>query len=248
MPATMPEDEGTSHPMKPAVALFAKPPVPGEVKTRLSPPLTPKDAAMLYAAFLADMATMLAASPRWEWHCYSVDPEGQRTLWPEGAPDPSSWRPQTGEDLGERLTAAFADLLREGRGGAVIVGSDHPTLEADRIGEALDALGGADLVLGPTPDGGYYLVAASRPVPDLFAGIPWSTPRVLEATRERAAAAGLTVALLDPWYDVDTPEDLVPLGRHLRALARRGGATVPASRTLAVLDRLSAAGVLPVKR
>jgi rSAM/selenodomain-associated transferase 1 len=234
--------------MKPTVALFAKPPAPGEVKTRLSPPLTRDEAAALYAAFLADMAAMLASSPRWDWECFSPEPERQRSLWPEGAPEPSSWRAQVGDDLGMRLTAAFADVLGEGRPEAVIVGSDHPTLEAERIDAALDALAAADLVLGPTPDGGYYLVAASRPVPGLFDGIPWSTPRVLEATRERAAAAGLRVVLLDPWYDVDTAEDLVPLVRHLRALERGSGAPEPRSRTRAALERLIATGSLPPGR
>jgi len=224
--------------VKPGIGLFAKPPVPGRVKTRLTPPLSPEEAADLYRAFLEDLAAMLEADPAWDWLVYSTDPRGQETAWGAGAPRPRAWREQRGEDLGARMEAALGELLDEGRPAALLLGSDHPTVGAGRIREALDALGGADVVFGPTTDGGYDLVGLSRPAPGLFHEVPWSTPRVLVATLDRAEALGLRPALLSPWYDVDTPADLVFLRRHLRALERVDPAVCP--RTRACLGRLPA--------
>jgi rSAM/selenodomain-associated transferase 1 len=203
--------------VKPVVALFAKPVVPGRVKTRLVPPLAPEAAASLYAAFLGDLAGMLSGDARWEWCVASTDPAAQRETWPE-APAPPSWLRQSGADLGERLSRVLEGLLASGRDRVIAVGSDHPTLTSGMVAAALDALPGADVALGPTEDGGYYLVGASHPVPGLFTGVPWSTPRVREATETNARRLGLTVATLAPWYDVDSVEDLLALRRRLVTL------------------------------
>jgi hypothetical protein len=197
------------------VGLFAKPPRPGKVKSRLVPSLSPEDAAGLYAAFLGDLAETLGAGDAWRWWVYSTDPEEQRTSWPEGAPLPAGWRHQVGGDLGERMHHALAELLEEAEA-AVLVGSDHPTLPPRFLHRAFSELeAGADVVLGPSLDGGYYLVGTRRPRPTLFEGMEWSRPSVLARTEERAREAGLRAVRLPRWYDVDTMADLHFLRTHL---------------------------------
>lgn len=204
------------------VSLFAKPVVAGEVKTRLSPPLRPEQCARLYGAFLADIALMLASEPSWEWVVHSTDAERQRATWPDVAPPPMGWRAQEGEDLGRRIEAALDDLLGEGRRPVVLLGSDHPTVEARLVEGAFTALENADLVLGPTLDGGYYLIGSNRPHPGLLRGIPWSSGEVLPRTLDRIEETGLKLALVRPWYDVDRVDDLEFLRTHLRALDLAG--------------------------
>lgn len=206
--------------MNPGIGLFAKPPLPGRVKTRLTPPLTPEEAAGLYASFLSDLALMLDSEPSWDWVVYSTRPGEQEATWEAGVPRPKAWREQRGADLGARMESALGELLAEGRPAAALLGSDHPTISAEQIRSAMDALREADVVFGPTLDGGYYLVGLSRPAPGLFDGVPWSTPEVLEATLDRVDRLGLRPAFLPPWYDVDTPADLAFLRGHLEALVR----------------------------
>ncbi len=211
--------------MKPAVGLFAKPAVPGQVKTRLIPPLTPPQAATLYAAFLADVATTLATGNAWDWVVFSTDPQAQRATWPDPAPRPSAWYRQEGPDLGARMDHALTRLLEEGRPAALLVGSDHPTLDPAILTRGVVSLEQAEVVLGPSTDGGYYLVGTTRPQPELFRDMPWSSPEVLGRTLSRIRGLGLRLADLPPWYDVDTPEDLHFLRSHLHALALSGHAT-----------------------
>lgn len=118
------------------------------------------------------------------------------------------WVPQEGHDLGERMAAAFAAAFGQGARRVAIIGSDVPWVSRSTVCEALAALDAHDVVLGPARDGGYYLLALDRPRPALFTGIAWSTPSVLAATMERAGALGLSVRLMDPLADIDTPEDL----------------------------------------
>jgi rSAM/selenodomain-associated transferase 1 len=133
-------------------------------------------------------------------------------------------RAQAGADLGARMAAAIADELADGASAVVLVGTDSPTLPGAYLQRAAAWLGDdAEVVLGPAADGGYYLVGARRPLPQLFAaGISWGTPQVLPATLLRLrelAAAGTRVALLPFFYDVDTPQDLWLLACHLRLAA-----------------------------
>jgi hypothetical protein len=223
--------------VKPAVGLFAKPVRSGRVKTRLTPPLTADEAAGLYGAFLADLANMLAGDPAWDWTVYSPDPEAQRATWPEAAAPPPAWGRQEGTDLGERMENALTALLGGGRPGAILVGSDHPSLDAAALHRGLELLGSSDVVLGPTLDGGYYLVGLRIPRPGLFRDIPWSTPRVLERTLDRIVDLGLRPGILPPWYDVDTPADLAFLRTHLRGLAL-AGPDGPCPITRRALDRI----------
>jgi rSAM/selenodomain-associated transferase 1 len=121
------------------------------------------------------------------------------------------YRDQGAGDLGARMLRAFRERLAGEGSRAVIIGTDCPSLDAATIASAFAALEDHDLVVGPALDGGYYLVGLQAPQPVLFRDMPWGTARVLSETLERAAAAGLSVARLQPLADVDRPEDLAPL-------------------------------------
>jgi uncharacterized protein len=221
--------------------LYTKPAVPGRVKTRLVGELSAEQAAALHQAFLEDVTErLLGAEARGElelWSAWELA-EGE-----ELPPGPGRPIPQQGLGLGERLFRGLS-LAAEAGGGAEAVaalGSDHPTVCLESIREAFDRLaGGADAVLGPSHDGGYYLVAL-RPGavrPELFTGIPWSTEAVLAETLARASALGLSVGLLAGGADVDTPDDLRRLARYL------GDDPATAARCPRTRDLLAAWGYL----
>lgn len=206
------------------IAIFARVPEPGLTKTRLVPALGERGAAELYAAFLRDTVARCTGAD-------GLDPE----LWIAGDPDGSTLadlagplprRRQRGGDLGARMAHALGRMIeRAGRG--VVVGSDAPTLPAVYLGLAREALDrGAEAVVGPSADGGYYLVGARDRVPPLFEGIRWSSPHTLHDTLGRARAAGARLAMLPPWYDVDTPADLRLLRAHLAVSPRAAPHTV----------------------
>ena len=209
--------------------VFARLPEPGRTKTRLAPLLGPHGAAQLYRAFLDDT---IAVARR----VGGVDLE----LWVEPREGADRWfaerhgdlmlRYQPDGDLGARLEAAFADAFADGADRAIALGSDHPTLPASYLARGFSTLRVLDLVLGPSPDGGYYAIGLHRRAwsraPALFRGVPWSTSRVLRHTRECATGLGLSRVELPEWYDVDEPEvlerlsgDLAPDSHTARALA-----------------------------
>jgi rSAM/selenodomain-associated transferase 1 len=199
-----------------ALVVFAKAPIPGQVKTRLCPPLTPDEAATLHGSFVLDTlertkaaATQfklpfdryLACSPSSTHVFFKIMEERQGVTLID----------QTGDDLGTRMAQAFENLFSRGYKHVLIVGTDVPSLPLEQYAQALTLLESHDLVLGPALDGGYYLIALNRSVPDLFTGIPWSTDQVLKLTQEKASTLGLKSALLAPWRDVDTIDDLQAL-------------------------------------
>ena len=211
------------------LAVFARSPVPGQVKTRLSPALPQVHAARLYGAMLTDTllaATASHADERW-------------VLWadaPGETPARFNARRQRGADLGARLRQAFEDLLPGTYDRALVIGSDTPPLTAAHLDEAFEALDQHDVVLGPTVDGGYWCIGLRRTAPSLFDDIPWSTREVLTRTLVRAHAADLratTVATLD---DLDTPHDLAMLTGALAAgLPACGRSTRAALGTMGLL-------------
>ncbi len=165
---------------------------------------------------------------------WASDPTGR-----SGFPVPGgvTVRRQLGTDLGERLSAAFAEMLADSTDRAVVIGADCPDIGPAVIREAFTALGEHDLVLGPARDGGYYLIGLRRPAPTLFAGVSWGTDRVLQETLERAERDSLKVATLGVLGDIDTPEDLVQFVAH-RSISPPG----PGPRTEMVLRDM---GLLP---
>jgi uncharacterized protein len=220
-----------------ALCIMAKAPEAGRVKTRLCPPLSPADAAALYRCFLLDKIAqareVAGAEP-----VLAYAPAEAAAVFEALAPG-FTLLPQRGADLTARLTAVCAELFRRGCDAAIMIDSDTPTLPTERLERAAAVMmkeGGCDLVLGPSEDGGYYLIGLSRPHPELFEGIPWSTPTVLEETLRRARALGLSAVTLPAWYDVDTAADLVRLQADLAA-GPDGG---PRHTRRFVLERLGA--------
>jgi hypothetical protein len=204
---------------------MAKYPAPGRVKTRLAAALGAEGACRLYRAFLSDLAGRLARLPgRVTWAYWPPESEFRRLL-PQ-----ARCRPQRGADLGERMAGALADEFGAGVRAVLAIGVDAPHLPAGVLAEAAEALAaGADVVLGPAADGGYYLVGLVAPVPELFRAVPWGTRGVLATTLGVAHRLGLRPHLLPVSFDVDEPADL----DRLRDLIARGEISLP--ETAAVL-------------
>ena len=222
---------------QPALVVFAKVPEPGRVKTRLCPPLTPDQAAALYDAFLRDALDRYAA--------LAVAPGGPAVrLYLGGAarepaglvPDGVGVFPQRGRGLGERMLRAFVETFAAGHDRAVVVGTDHPTLPDAFFGLAFDALRDPmTAVLGPSDDGGYYLLGLNEVAADLF-DMDYSHPDVFDDTLERVMDNDLTPVVLPAHYDVD---DGAALDRLVAEW--RGGADV-GRRTAAFLETLTGGG------
>ena len=197
--------------MKKRIAVFARRPEPGRVKTRLSPALPADLACELYAAMLDDtFETVRLAQADSRTVFWADFPDTERS------PAGFYWHAQKGAELGARLADAFDTVLVDGAH-AVTIGSDCPGLSPAVLERALAALDRADLVLGPATDGGYWLIGLRRPAPMLFTEMEWSTDSVFSQTLARAAEAGLSVETLPFLDDLDTPADLA---RLVSAVAR----------------------------
>jgi uncharacterized protein len=196
--------------MSTLLIIFAKEPAPGQVKTRLSPPLSPAQAAALYGCFLQDV---LAEMARLQEIALAVayDPASAREFFVQSAPDRVKLVAQADGDLSQRLIEAFDWGFAQGSEAVLIRNSDSPDLPGAYIQESREVLrsGRADVVLGPCPDGGYYLVGLRVAAPALFHEVAWSTDAVLRQTLARARQLGLKVHLLSPWPDIDAVEDLL---------------------------------------
>ncbi len=205
-----------------AVAIMAKAPRAGAVKTRLCPPLSLGEAAALARCFLLDKIAQVRALEGAAPVVAFSPPSARDDLAPL-APG-FQLLAQRGADLSTRLLNVVADLLAQGHAAAVVVDSDTPTLPPRLLQEAVDRLSrpGPDVVLGPTADGGYYLIGVRAARSELFDGIAWSTPDVLAQTLGRGERAGLSSVCLTPWADVDTAEDLVRLRAELAVAGARG--------------------------
>lgn len=197
-----------------ALAVMTKAPLAGKVKTRLTPPLTPAEAADLNICFLRDTAAAIAsATTKGLARGIGVfTPLGAESAYQDILPDNFELLPQRGEKFGERLTFASEDLLQVGFASVCLINSDSPTVPSECFNEAIDVLrqSGDTLVLGPSDDGGYYLIGLKKLYRALFENIDWSTEQVLGQTIERANQLDLKVHLLPAWYDVD---DRATLGR-----------------------------------
>lgn len=238
-----------------AIAIICKTPEAGKSKTRLSPPLTPAQCAELSSCFIRDLAANLASladDGRAEGYALYT-PVGSEQRLSRLLPEPFGMVLQSDGDLGARLDSGVRDLLALGHAGAIIVSSDSPTLPRQIFEAAVERLLAEDcVVLCPALDGGYTFIGLSRPHPELFADMPWSTADVHRLTVERARATGLPVHELPMWYDVDDRETLevlradlagAPLPFETTAAPRRPAPATAA--WLARFDHTAAATVTP---
>jgi rSAM/selenodomain-associated transferase 1 len=195
-----------------AIAVMAKASEPGRTKTRLSPPLTPVEAAALNTAFLADINANLAvaAAESKIARFMAFGPPRSAPFFHDLVPAEvgllETWLP----DFGDCLLYAVRSLLDLGYGAACVLNSDSPTLPTALLVAAAEALrpAGDRIVLGPSTDGGYYLLGMRHPHRRLFEDIAWSTAAVAEQTLQRATELGLETVMLPPWYDVDDAASL----------------------------------------
>jgi rSAM/selenodomain-associated transferase 1 len=202
------------------LGLFAKWPAAGAVKTRLAADRDPAWGARVAHAFLLDTVARLTAVDARRVLAYA--PPEREADFAALADGRFALQPQVGGDLGRRLSAFVEQELAAGARAVVLVGTDSPTLPVAYVEQAFAALERADVVVGPATDGGYYLVGCGPSRPPLFENIAWSTGRVLADTLAALADPRWRLAVLPPWYDVDTPDDWVMLCGHLAALRRAG--------------------------
>lgn len=195
--------------------IFVKAPVPGHVKTRLCPPLSLEEAAALYRAFVQDTVERLSGSDWTLEIAYKPIKPLENLSWLD--PEIPFFQ-QEGFDLGARLAHAFEKAFSSGARQVVAIGSDSPELFPSLLEKAFEGLNSTNAVLGPTHDGGYYLIGLSRPCPEIFSGIPWSTAKVYRETLEKISRLRLSWRELPKFRDVDTPEDLKSLRESLRRL------------------------------
>jgi hypothetical protein len=198
------------------LVVFAREPVAGRVKTRLARRIGDEATLALYRAFLEDVVALSEGVAERRLLRVAGDPESLAGL-------PIARAPQQGADLGARMVHAIRASL--GEGPVAIIGTDSPTLPREFLAEAFARLQKHDVVLGPSTDGGYWLIGTRVAIPEIFEGIAWSTPEVLPETLRRLA--GRDYSLLPSWYDVDEEADLEYLRLHLRSLP---GGVAPATR------------------
>lgn len=191
-----------------ATLLFSKYPKAGSVKTRMTPPLCPQEAAKLHRVSLGCTLEALHLLPQLDVHLV-ITPDERLNDFREqfGISDSKVWAQGDG-DLGERLVRAVERAFGEGHSRVLLLGADSPTLPMQLLLDAIDGLDSFDVVLGPCDDGGYYLIGMKRSVPQVFGNISWGGAEVATQTKERAEQAGLSLFELPMGYDLDRFEDL----------------------------------------
>jgi rSAM/selenodomain-associated transferase 1 len=200
-----------------ALTIMAKAPRPGRVKTRLSPPLTPEEAAAINTCFLMDTTENIGDLAD-QGACAGVisyTPVGDEHLFDGILPCGYRLVAQRGDGFGERLLTTAQDLFAYGFASVCLIDSDSPTVPREAFSIAVDALQeeGDRIILGPSYDGGYYLIGMKQPHPEIFENIAWSTASVFAETVAAVRNIGVELVTLPMWYDVDDAETL----RILRA-------------------------------
>jgi len=242
-----------------AIAVMAKSPLSGAVKTRLVPPLTFEEARALSASFLLDVTENIRLAGRHapiQGHVayapagaeMSFDGKlapGTRLVLADGSVD----MPSNVRGFGRCLLQAAQGLFALGYGSICLLNADSPTLPTEYLREAVEVLStpGERIVLGPADDGGYYAIGMRAPCAELFADIAWSTKHVTAETCDRAGRAGLQIVMLPTWYDVDDYTTLRRLMRDLSDMNARGSAgptPYPAPATAECFIRLGIGGFL----
>ena len=188
---------------------MAKAPVPGAVKTRLVPALTHEQAAEFYGVLLADQLEQLKAIDGVARYL-AYTPNDAAALMGKLGGDAYAYIAQRGDDLGQRMNQLCADLWHLGHRNVVLIGSDLPALPLAMLDEAFAQLSGEEhkVVLGPSQDGGYYLIGMNRPTPALFDKMTWSHDQVLAESTARLRRLDVPFAMLSSWFDIDTLDDL----------------------------------------
>jgi rSAM/selenodomain-associated transferase 1 len=206
--------------VKRALIVVAKQPIPGQTKTRLSPPLDPDQAAELYRCLLLDTLDLMKRVDGIQ-PVVAYAPPTAEGYFRRITANEFVLVPQVGKTLGQRLDNVLARCLQMGYEQVAVMNSDGPTLPVGHLQQAFELLDkpNIDVVLGPSDDGGYYLIGVKRPCPALFE-VVMSTSTVLEETLARAHEQDLCAECLPPWYDVDTPQDLQRLTDELLSLPR----------------------------
>lgn len=225
-----------------ALAIMTKEPRAGQVKTRLIPPLTMKEAAEINICFLRDMTALISMTAAREnvRGVATYTPAGAASAYADILPPGFHLVPQRGELLGDRLIFALEDLFRLGFESICLINSDSPTVPAQYLAEAAAVLAQPEdtVTLGPTEDGGYYLIGVKKLHRALFKDISWSTERVLEQTIGRSKQEGVKVHLLPTWYDVDDRTSLQRLCAELFSPAGKAAVGYGAPATREYLENL----------
>ena len=192
-----------------ALIIFAREPQMGQVKTRLQPALSAQSVLKLYQAFIKDTLVISRRINGADRFIYFTG--SRETPFLDQFAGEFTLVRQRGKNLGRRMYQAFLNCQRKDFEKMIMIGTDCLTVTVQDLELAFAKLDRFDLVLGPSRDGGYYLIGLNRNHPELFRRIPWSTSDVLQQTLDRAKAKGLAVTLLPSWYDIDRPEDLARL-------------------------------------
>ena len=201
------------------VIIMAKEPRAGDAKTRLTPPLSAFNASRLYKAFLRDTIELISARNEYDL-AIAISPPESISFFKNISPPGTLLIPIECEDIGDCLLKAMRELFEHGYSNVFAMNADSPTLPPTYIEEAIQRLELNDIVLGPSTDGGYYLIGLKQMYEELFKNIEWSTATVLSETLAKVDKLGRKAGILAPWYDVDTIEDVMRLQQDLIYLSK----------------------------
>jgi len=222
---------------KNALNIFIKTPVPYQVKTRFQPQLTGEESAKLYSAFLQDLDHKFAGQTGFQC-CYAISPEYYDQEILKKIVNLTHFFMQQGDDFGKRKEHAFETSFSKGFGKVVLISSDVPAITTNNILESFKALNDHDCVIGPSEDGGYYLIALKSTMPFLFQDIPWNTSDVYGKTIDILRDKNMTYKILPPYQDVDTIKQLLSFYRYLQ-IADKKSADFPSNSWRILRDILS---------
>ncbi len=208
------------------VLFFVKYPIAGRVKTRLAEQIGQDVAAGLYRNFVTDiLATLKSLDVNFK---IVFDPPDRRDQFQQWLSKKYSYVPQAGHDLGQKMKNAFLQAFNEGFNSVIVIGSDSPDLPKEYLEFAFHALDTKNVVIGPSSDGGYYLIGFDKEafLPYVFENISWSSDKVLEQTIDILQQHMQRLYLLPQWYDVDTPADLKALAQRNKNMGFQKSSTL----------------------
>lgn len=201
--------------------IFVKAPTLGQVKTRLQPEITPQESLLLYRAMVEDLIAQFKGVLYCDVKVFFL-PSGAKAEMQQWLGDYFEYLPQTGSNLGDRMYLASMQMFRLNYKKVIIVGSDIPTLGKSMVSKAFSNLDNYDLILGPSTDGGYYLIGLKESHQELFKDINWGTNIVLQQTLLKSRNNNLSVFQLDTMSDIDTYSDVIQLWHNLKNSKQTG--------------------------